>query len=84
MAARAKTSALQDASRVALLSNDRKIGLRVAPQAQVIVARHKHLRMHGAVVRVAGRAAFANRLMLKDKRPALFFMTIKTSFVNAL
>ncbi|MDB6032516.1 MAG: hypothetical protein JWM16_2854 [Verrucomicrobiales bacterium] len=57
--------------------------LRVAFQAEVIVALHKHLGVDGAMGRMANRAAFAQRLMLVNERPALLAMALAASLVLA-
>ena len=77
-----KASALRQPASVELFADDRKIHLRVAAQAQIIIPRHKHFCMHRAVDLVASRTPFANGFMLKDKRTALFFVAIKTGFID--
>ena len=47
----------------------------VTTQAQVVVASHQHLVVHGTVWLVAGSTPFAHRFMNKRKRPRLVSMT---------
>jgi len=80
----AETRALRQAPGMHLLADHWKIHLRMTTQAQIVVAGHEHLRMHGSVNLMAGGAAFAKGLMFKNKRAALFFVTVKASFINAV
>jgi hypothetical protein len=82
VAARGKTRTCRHAASVGLFADGRKIHLRVAAQAEVIVARYQHFRMQGPVHLMAGRAAFTHGLVFKHKRPALFFVAFKTRLVD--
>ncbi len=84
MTAGAETSPLRQTSRMHLFTDNRKIHLSMASEAQIIVAGNQHFGVHGSVNLMASRTAFADSLMFKDKRAPLFFVTIEASFIDAV
>ena len=69
---------------VTAITDYREISLRMATQAKVQVPHDKHFFMNGAVDLMAGGAAFTERFMLKNKRPALLLMAFKACFINII
>lgn len=65
-----------------LFADDWKIHLGVAAQTEIVIRGYKHFRMHRSMDLMAGRAAFTESFMFKDKRAALFFMTVETGFID--
>ena len=80
----AETSALRQAPGMALFADDREIHLRVATQTEIIVPGYEHFGVHGPVDLMACRTAFTDRLMLKNKRAALLFVTVEAGLINTL
>ena len=64
------------------LADHRKGHLRMAAQAQVQVAAHQHFLVDRPMHLMASRAAFAQRLMLPDKRAALVLMALKAHLID--
>lgn len=89
VAAGAPTAAQPEKGRVILASDENAAGagrvarqLRVAFQAQVVVALDQQLRVDRAVGVVADGAAFTHGFMFKDERPGLFAMTLGAGLVK--
>lgn len=82
VAASAKTGPLRQAAGMVLFADRRKIRLRVAAQAQVVVPDHQHLLVDRAVYLVAGGAALLQRLMLPHKGTPLLFVTLEAGLVD--
>ena len=83
MTARAETRALRQPPAMNLFADHRKIHLRMAAQTQIIITRNEHFGMHGSVDLMAGYTAFADRLMFKDKRATLLFVTVEAGLVDS-
>ena len=82
MASGAKTRALRQTPAMNLFADNGKIHLGVAAQAQIAVTRDQHFGVHGPVDLMASRAAFTDRLMLKNKRTSLFLVAIEAGLVD--
>jgi hypothetical protein len=63
------------------IGDTRALDLGVATQAKIGVARHEHFLVDRTVRVMAGRAAFAQRLVLENKGPGLVAMTLRAAFV---
>ena len=59
----------------------RALNLRMAAETQVRIRHGQHLGVDRAMGIVAGRAAFAQRLMFEDERPALFAMALEAGLI---
>ena len=81
MAASRPTGATANETRVVAPTNENHsrsgLLLEVALETKRVVSLHQHFLIHRAVNRVAGRAAFAHRFMLENKRPALRRVTFR-------
>src|SRR6266404_3409791 len=89
MAAGAPTSALPQVGRVRSVADvdfswrhARSLHLRVALEAEVGIAFDEHLAIDRAVRIVANGAAFAQGLMLEDKRPSLLAMALRAILIE--
>ena len=86
---RAETSALLQERRVIEVADEylpRRMGqsdLRVAFQAQIVVALGQHLRVDRAMHVVAGGAALSHGFMLEHVRPGLLAMALRAVLVHA-
>src|SRR5690349_7086666 len=84
MAARSPTSALLNAQGVIRAANEQATGvdlLEMAFQTEIGVPHGKQLCIHRTVRRVTNRAALTDCFVLENVRPALRFVTTKTTLV---
>ena len=86
MATSAPAGSLAQAARRAVIgaaddNSARRLLLEVASETKIGVAGNEHLLVHRSMRIVTGRAAFANRFMFENKRPALCSVTLTAGVV---